>query len=140
MPIVLQLAGRARELNAYLRNANVNDTFRYHLYSNNYTPLVSSVLADFTELAGAGYAYQNVAAAAWGVPTDDGTCANSAAGNLTFTMTGASGESAYGYFVTSVADGALLWSEKFAAVVDMSVAGRSCVVTPSYNNQTGAPC
>jgi len=140
MALVLAIDGRKRALNTRLRNLNTGENFVYHLYSNNYTPVDGSVLANFTESAFAGYASQIVLAADWTSPVDDGTCVTCTAPAHTWTSTGAPAEQAYGYFVTSSVDAVLLWAEKFAAPVDMSLAGRSTILTPTYQNKTGTPC
>lgn len=140
MALVLAIDGRKRALNTRLRNLNTNESFVYHLYSNNYTPVDGQVIGDYTESAYPGYATQTVAPAGWTSPVDDGTCVTCTAAQQTYTATGGSAENAYGYFVTSSVDGALLWGEKFAAPIDMSAAGRATLLTPTYQNKTGTPC
>jgi len=140
MGLVLALDGRKRALNTRLRNLNTNEVFRYHLYKNNYTPVDGQLIGDYTECTYTGYATQDVAAAGWGSPTDDGTCSTSVAAAQTYTSTGGTADTAYGYYVTSTADGALLWGEKFGTPVDMSVAGRSTILVPTYQAKTGTPC
>ncbi len=138
--LVLAIDGRKRGINTRLRNANTNESFIYHLYKNNYTPVDGQVIGDYTECAYPGYATQTVAPAGWSAPTDDGTCCTSTAAQQVYTATGGSAESAFGYYVTSSVDGALLWGEKFAASIDMSAAGKSTVLNPVYQQKTGTPC
>jgi len=139
--IVLAVDGRKRALNAYMRNLNTNIQFNYHLYSNNFVPTDAMVIGDFTENTFPGYASQSVVAAGWSSPADDGTCSSTSAASQVYTATGASSQSAYGYYVTDNADGALLFAELFTGgPVPLSTTGSSVTVIPQYQERTGAPC
>lgn len=141
MAIVLAVDGRKRALNAYLRNVNTGIQFNYHLYSNSFVPTDAMVIGDFTESTFPGYAGQSVTSGGWGSPSDDGTCSTVASASQVYTATGASGESAYGYYVTDNADGALLFAELFVGgAVPLSTTGSSVTVIPQYQERTGTPC
>lgn len=141
MAIALAVDGRKRALNAYLRNLNINITFKYHLYTNNFTPNDAMVIGDFTEATFPGYATQNATPGSWASPSDDGTCSTSSSTSQVYTTTGASGESAYGYYVTDNADGVLLFAEKFVGgAVPLTTTGSSVTLIPQYQERTGAPC
>lgn len=140
MAIFLNLNGRKRMLNAWMRNLNTGVTFRYHLFSNNVTVSDATVLADFTESAFPGYATHDIASAGWGSPTDDGTCSTSAAADITTTSTGTSGETCYGYYVTDTADGAYIFGENFATPVSMALASTTITISPRFQTRTGTPC
>lgn len=139
--ITLALEGRKRAVNAYLRNANTDITFTYHLYTNVAVITDAVVLGDLTEATFPGYSTTDQGAANWGAPADDGTCATSqTTAPLVWVATGVSGESAHGYYVTDNADGALLWAEPFPAPIDMTSNGKTTTLYAAYQTRTGAPC
>lgn len=85
-------------------------SFTFHFYTNNYTPIQSSVLADFTEASGGLIASFNVATGDWttsvigghsDAQADEEDCAVLGSGDL------------YGYFVTPTSGSDVIWCERF---------------------------
>lgn len=93
-----------------LLNKTAPQTLLLKLYTNNYTPIETSVEGDFTEAAGFGYAAISLTPASWtitpGAPTD------SAFPQQTFTFTGALGN-VYGYYIVQTTSGKIMWAERF---------------------------
>ena len=111
---------------------NWNSTaLKIHLFKNNYTPLTTSVIGDFTESTFAGYAAASLTT--WPTPTVAAHVASMAAAAVTFTRstTGAT-EAIYGYYVTDNASTVLLWAERDAnAPINVTNSGDSYTVTPT---------
>lgn len=84
------------------------------LYSNDVTPDEDSVLADFTEVAGGGYAAKTIQFVDWTFAEGDPSTALAAQETWTFTGTTTAPSTVYGYYVVSA--GELLWAERFAVV------------------------
>ena len=84
------------------------------LYSSNTTPAEADTELTYTEVTGAnGYAAVTLAGASWNAPTEgDPTFIDYA--KQTFTFTGAEGN-VYGYYLTQVTSGKLVYAERFAA-------------------------
>ncbi|WP_425399642.1 hypothetical protein [Aeoliella sp.] len=95
------------------------------LYYNDYTPLETSVYADFAELNTDGYAPITLTGGAWVVGS--GTATYSA---QTFTMTDA--VDAFGYYVTTGTT--CLWAERFSgAPFPIPDGGGTISVTPTIS-------
>jgi len=85
------------------------ETLKLKLYSNNVTPTPLTVITDFTELTGAGYAEKTLSASAWSMTGN----AISTTPQL-FTFTGNAG-SVYGYYLVGATSNKLIASERFAS-------------------------
>lgn len=85
------------------------ETLKLKLYSNNFTPTALSVLTDFTEVTGGGYAEKSLSTSAWSMTGN----AISTAPQL-FTFTSNIG-SVYGYYLVGATSGKLIASEKFTS-------------------------
>jgi hypothetical protein len=99
-----------------------------HLFQNNYVPVLSDVVGNYTEATFSGYASQNPT---WGAAFINGsTQAEIDAGALTFTRSaGASSNTIYGIYVLD-SGGVLTYAERFPAPVSMATAGDAIVYTP----------
>ena len=84
------------------------------MYGNDYTPVEGSTVGSFTECATGGYVKKSldgvVSASAWTISSLVGVTTASYP-EQEFVMTSAL--TAYGYYVTSSAETALLWAERF---------------------------
>jgi len=106
------------------------------LFKNNYTPVDSSVLADFTAATFSGYA--PVTFTGLGTPaTVSGRAVSTNSVAATWTKSGATGNDIYGYYVTDAAGTSLLWAERGgAAPYSMNVNGEGLSITPTLSLAT----
>lgn len=122
---------------ADLRRADlVTNPPKLILFTNNYTPTTSTVLADLTEATFPGYSRHTL----------DFSGSSSLASHVAsltpvaevFTRSaGGSGQDVYGYGVLDSTGTYLLWSERDpAAPIDMSVIGATYTVTAVRKNQS----
>lgn len=100
------------------------------LYKNNITPSDTDTAATYTEADFTGYSAITLTGASWGVASG-GTIAYA---QQTFTCSGASSNSIYGYFVIQTASTVLLYSERDAsAPFTVTVSGDAVKVTPTIS-------
>ena len=134
MALKVPIAGEISLLNTLLQNGNLH----LHLFQNNYTPIASSVIGNFTEATFSGYSTTQplpITTVKWTTPANDGA-GRAIAFNATFNFsnsTGAVGNQIYGYYVTDLADATVLWAERFSsAPIDMTTAGKTMSMTPAF--------
>jgi len=132
LPIILSRQG-AVKMAEFLRDPpdpTFLDGVGIALFTNNFIPTVDSVLADFTEATFPGYAPQSISTpnAAFLNGTGRGEVD---ADLMTWTATGASGETVFGYFIYDAALD-VIWCERFNAPVPMGAPGAAVDVTPKF--------
>lgn len=116
------------EMLSRIVNKKATGDLKLHLYSNNYTPVEGSLLANFTECNAAGYAAITLTGASWTVATTTGTTEATYA-QQTFTFTAA--QTVYGYYITDSGSTILVWAELFTgAPFNIPSGGGSVKVTP----------
>lgn len=96
------------------------------LYTNDYTPLKTSVAGSFTEATGNGYAAITLTPTDWTVSTVAGVT-NAVMAQKEFTFTGALG-TLYGYYLTNTAGEPVL-AERFNPLGEIVEAGQKCRIT-----------
>lgn len=106
-------------------NTNVH---KLYLFQNNFVPLDSSVLGDFTEATFSGYASQSISYTAASLVGDFAICADSAARTFTVGMGGVS-NTIYGYYVVDQTTGLLVYAERFSASINMNTVGATITLT-----------
>jgi len=84
------------------------------LFTNDYTPVETSVVGSFTEATGSGYAEKSLTDGSWTVTNADPAVATYDGGDQVFTFTGALGN-VYGYYITDFAETGLVWAERFTS-------------------------
>ena len=118
--------GDARLL-TYMLKTNKPASLYLRLYTNDYTVLDGSVLADFTVMDMAGYAEGTLAAANWTIATVGNVTTATygpTAAETTFTMTADTAHSVYGYYVVDkTGSEQVLWAERFADAPHVIPAG-----------------
>jgi len=101
------------------------------LYQNNITPSDTDTTATYTEANFTGYAAITLTGATWNAASG-GTITYSA--QQTFTCSGASSNSIYGYYVTQTTSTILAWSERDAlAPFAIANIGDAVKITPSIS-------
>lgn len=83
---------------------------KLHLFTNNYTPVASSVLSNFTECADASYAAVALTPGSWSITNVSGV-ATASYPLQTFSFT--SSATIYGYYVTDTSTTKVVWAERF---------------------------
>jgi len=134
MTLVLQDGGLTRKLED-LRAAWNSTALKMHLYSNNFTPLVTSVVGDFTECTFSGYSSQNIVT--WGAASVASHIGKIQAAPITFTRsTSGASQNVYGYYVTDAAGTVLEWAELDPSGPRvLTNAGDSVTITPVMQDQ-----
>lgn len=110
---------------------NKSSTFQAYtlrLFSNNATISGTSVVADLTQCALAGYAGVALTAASWSSATTVSGKASTAYPTVTFNFTNSTAGDIYGLYLQSNTTGLLVAAEKFAAVRSV-ISGDSLSVT-----------
>jgi hypothetical protein len=93
-----------------ITNKTAAEDLILRLYENDYTPVETSALVNFTEATFTGYSQASLANADWTIP--DGGPATHV--KKTFTSSaGSQSKSAYGYYVVHVTAGVVLYAERF---------------------------
>ena len=141
MGLILADVGADTILKAFFNNVwpSGGKNLTLKLYTNNYTPLDSSVAGDFTEASGGGYAAKTLTNGSWTVtPADDPSDAVYAEQTWTFTGALAGSATIYGYFVID-ADGTIVLGEKFDYSFTPAKNGDQLRVTPKFQMSKGTP-
>ena len=112
MAVVFMNAGLDKLTQIILRKLTAVD-YKVHLYVNNLTPLVTSVIGDFTECTLAGYAAASLTGGNWTGSTTGGVATyNYPAIAYTFSAY-AGGTTIYGYYVSDSSSTYAIWAELF---------------------------
>ena len=98
----------------YITNNDAPENLVIRLYSNNFTPIETSVVGNFTEVTGGGYAQMSLIAGSWTIITGNPSQAEHT--EITWTFTGATGDggNVFGYYVVRAVGGELMWAERFS--------------------------
>lgn len=120
----------------YQMSAVLTNKVNYHLYTNNYTPTLSTVLGDLTEAAWSGYAAITQQFSDF---TLNGVAAHNGyaiAPPITFANSSGVSQTAYGYYVTDHSNATLLAVALFDTplVLPTGVGGN---VTPVWGDYSG---
>lgn len=109
MPIIISNEGGENILKYSLGISTTTETLKLKLYSNNVSPTPFTVVGDFTEVTGGGYAEKLLGASNW---TVTGKVASS--NPQLFTFTSSIGQ-IYGYYLVGATSNKLIASEKFTS-------------------------
>lgn len=100
------------------------------LYSNNKTPSVADIAADYTEVSGGGYASISLLIASWNVTEGNPSDATyNAFQDFFFTGPTAAPTTIYGYYITDP-NGILRWAERFSTVPFIPINGALISIRP----------
>jgi hypothetical protein len=112
-------------------NKTAPENLILRLYQNNITPSDTDTTATFTEATFTGYAAITLTGATWSAAAA-GAIAYSA--QQTFTCSGASSNSIYGYYVTQATSTVLIWAERDgAAPFSIVNSGDAIKITPTIS-------
>lgn len=119
-------------------NQQLTPTLTLRLYGNNVTPNGASATANFTEIAGGGYANVVLPFASWSIISGDPSYGLNAVQNFIFTGPIDPPGTIFGYYITRNTDNALLLAEIFplALVPFVPIAGSQIVILPKFSVQS----
>jgi hypothetical protein len=120
--------GEVVALSLLVNKVTTTENLILGLFTNNYTPIETTVLGDLTEATGSGYAAKTLTGASWTVTGGAPTTASYAAQQFTFS--GALGN-VYGYFFKRASSGDLIAAEVFSgAPFNVASTNHSITITP----------
>ena len=96
-------------------NKRRSENLILRLYTNNKTPTRADTTAQYTEATFQGYVPVVLVGAQWAIAPGMPTAA-AYTGQRFVSTAGQSAQSCYGYYVTQVSSGMLVWAERFSAV------------------------
>lgn len=131
MALLVPNAGKAALLTMLVKDTSP-EAFSLRLYKNDYTPVNGSVAGDFTVADFTGYANVTLARASFGTATSADPSVITYA-QQSFTCSGASSNTIYGYYVVGATSGTILWAERFASARTVTVSGDIVKVTPTLS-------
>jgi hypothetical protein len=96
----------------HLLNKTAPENLILKLFKSNTTPADTDTAASYTEADFTGYTNKTMTGTSWTVTSGDPT--TGAYAQQTFASTaGSQSQSVYGYYVTQVTSGVLIWAERF---------------------------
>lgn len=134
MTMVVNQNGAAQVLGAWIA---AKSPMKLRLYSNNRTPVVGDVLADYTQVSGGGYSEINLSAANWTVTAGSPSVAlYSALQEFSFSTFISPPGTIYGYYIVD-SDNVLILAERFpeGSVPFAPVDGSIIRIRPRISNQ-----
>lgn len=114
---------------AFLSGLSAFVADRMKLFQNNLVPTADTILSDLTEATFSGYSAGMFSGGALGGSLDAFNRGYATWSPLTWTKSGATGNTIYGYYVTN-SGGSLLWIERFDIPIPMTTDGAYLVITP----------
>lgn len=112
----------------------VGSSVNYHLYTNNVTPTLATVLGDFTEAAWAGYAEINVPVADFTLTGVSAHIGSITALPIAFLNGTVSPVTVYGYYITDSTDTFLVGCARFDGAPVSIASLASQLVSPTFAN------
>lgn len=108
-------------------------SMKLRLFSNNHTVTDATILSDLTECSFTGYAAQSPS---WTTPANVANVAQTQSGTRTFTYSGGSTTTVYGYYLTDSGGTVLLGAETFTSPVTLSTIIPSLLLAITYTQKT----
>lgn len=143
MALVLSDLGADQMLKAYFNNSwPSSKNLKLRLFTNDYTPVDTSILSSFTEASGGGYASIDLTNGSWTVtPANDPS--DAVYTQQTFNFTGAltGNPTIYGYYIedNGGTSGAMIWAERLGASFTPTSNGDQLLITPKFQMSKGTP-
>lgn len=131
MALVVTNSGEVIALE-YLVNKDAPEDLVLRLFQSNTTPAETDVTATYTEANFTGYSAITLTGASWGAGSGGAPSSITYGSQQTFTCSGASSNSIYGYYVTRSVTGDLVWAERDAsAPFSITTSGDNIKITPA---------
>jgi len=143
MALVVSDLGADQILKAYFNNSwPASKHLKLRLFTNNFTPVDTTVLGGYTEATGGGYAAISLSNGSWTItPANDPSDAVYA--EQTFTFTGTIGGSGivYGYYLedNDGSTGVAVWGELLPVPYTPASNGDTLKITPKFQASKGTP-
>ncbi len=127
MALLVPNTGEAEMLKRILNMTVTDPDIVVRLYTNNYTPIETTVIGDLTDATATGYGPITATPGSWSISGDPTEASHT---EIEFIFT--DGEpTVYGYFITNTADDTLLWAEEFVdGPYTIPAGGGSIFITP----------
>ena len=114
MALLIPDVGEVELLDKLLKDAlAVDENYTLKLYKNDYTPLNSSIAADFTVADFDGYVDKTLTRAGWGAAATVANVAESSYSVEQSWTCNSGTQTIYGYYVVGATSTVLLWAERF---------------------------
>lgn len=143
MALILADVGADQILKAYFNNSwPASKDIVIRLFTNDYTPVDTSVIGSFTEAAGGGYVAKALSNGSWTItPANDPSDAVYGEQIWTFTGPLTGNPTIYGYYLedNNGSGGTLIWAERLAANFTPSQNGDQLKITPKFQLSKGTP-
>lgn len=130
MPLLIPTASENKLLE-FLLGFSVPGNQILRLNVNNITPADADVAATYTEMSTHGYAAKTLTKTNWVIAQNAGVAEGTFA-QQTYTFTAAAAVTVFGYYVTDVTTGLLIWAEKFNTGKVIQFAGDQILITPKF--------
>ncbi len=101
------------------------------LFTNNVTPGDTDVASTYTEMTGQGYSAKTLTKGNWSVVSSNGVGTATYAAQ-TWTFSGGTAVTAYGYYIVDATSGLLLWAEPFGTAKVIQNVGDQIIITPAF--------
>ncbi len=112
-----------------------NYASRIKLFSNNHVPGPTTVAGSLVEATFTGYSFISLSGVSVSGSLDMESRAVLSYSACTWTKSGATGNTIYGYWVSDAA-GVLLWVERFDSTIPMVSDGAYLVITPAFTGMS----
>lgn len=130
--LVVPNVGKQRTLGA-ISGAYSNTPTTIRLYRNDYTPVAGSSEGSFTEANFTGYTSKSLTAPTLAGSLDASNRAVVTWDAVTWTKSGATGNTIYGYYCLN-GSSELLWAERFDTPISMSTDGQFLTILPKLTD------
>lgn len=113
MALLISTEGQLELLDKMLKDALSSDeNYILKLYRNDYTPVLGSTSAAFTEANFGNYSAKTLTRANWAAATTNGSVAQTTYATQAWTVA-TTGNTIYGYWIEAGTSGKVLWAERF---------------------------
>lgn len=116
----------------YLVNKATPENLVLRLFSSNTTPAETDTAGTYTESSFTGYSAITLTGASWGAPSEGAPTSITYGSQQTFTCSGASSDTIYGYYMTRATSLDLILAERDAAApFSITTSGETIKITPA---------
>jgi hypothetical protein len=129
MSVILTALGKQQVL-SLLVNKTTGYGLTLHLFKNDYTPVESSVTADFTEATFSGYASKTLTNSSWTITSSSPYYAYYANQTWTFTGNPVTYQTVYGYYIKQGTTNYTIVAERFTTAISLYYYNETLTIGP----------